>query len=227
MPDDPTPFKGSPYRAFFRAKGLDPDLLDHYTKAIQHSKTTLFPEFIFRDLLGNPLIARSPADLDTPLSNTKAPAYFYCSEIGPPCLIEQVQFFKEPIELLSYLQIQYPIPGRTLCLALHPLSPITEVSSLPDHFRNARFISFIPNRDKADILLNLKLSLALAGKAHRLTILRDTLQLTIARKTYHHRLSSIDKDIIPFIKRKKQRPLLFKSPPKKYPSFNSMLHDNT
>lgn len=224
--NDLDPLKGSSCHAFFIAKGLDTDLLDGYSKAIKHSRKSLSPEFIYHDIHGNPLVARSITNQDTPLSNADSPAYFYCREIGPPCLIDKVYLFKEPIELLSYLQIQYPISNRTLCLAVHPLSPITEISDLPNHFKNARFVSFIPNTNKADILLNLKLSLALAGKDHRLNIHKDTLQLTIEGKTYNYHLSKIEKNIIPFVKKKKQQPLLFKSPPKKYQSFNSMINDH-
>lgn len=222
---DLAPLKDSSCHSYFLNKGLNTTILDTYTDAILSSISSYCPVLVFRSLENTPSILRFLPQQDKPVNHKNRGAYFFTNSIPSTCLIQSVCFFNDPIELLSFEQLHFPSPSTTLCLCLHPLTPISEIATFRSHFPFATFYSYIPNIQGQDILLNLKLSLALTGIDHSLTISNDIVTLALAKKTYHYPINQISKNSIPFVKDKKKQSLLFKTPPKQYSSYNALLNE--
>lgn len=202
-------------------------LFEKFTYGVRHSETYKCPVYIYRNIQGE--IQFIDYTYQSPIRQLTQDqtAYFQLEPILLHDLVTKVLFFKDPIELLSYINLRNPDRQRVLCLSVHHLSDLSELHYLKEYFPNARFFSYVPNNTISNILYNTKITLCIDDKIHTMRVDDGKVYLKYDNTEIDITTNEVTKALLPKFRSKHKRTILFKAPRKPFKTFNQILKQTT
>lgn len=207
--------------------GLEFRILQDYQENLRISKERKIPIFIFNDLSGTTTgISLFSSTFKEHLLYGETASFFFRKPEIPYSAIGEVIICPDPIELLSYYQINRNRLNQQLLIAPHPNFKLASTSVLLEYFPNARFRCLFPRNTPYDILCSMAINLSLTKQNYSIKLFSPNIHIALERSTHIIRYEEIDYRF--FRKVMRNGPLKVKniSPPKNFYSFNQIINAN-